>query len=342
MEATSTLNVVSDPQFDQIRAETVSAALNEVHLMLGIVGGGITILAIALAFIFAGSIREFRSEIREQIRTSVLASLQDSQFIRTTLEPLLREFVRKEYETRITDINSQISLLKDNLELQSFLDLAKEVGKSDSYSNQQRDELMKFVVLFKDREGILDRAAFREALELTLDSYAAAGVDHLMEQVEEIYSDLLPKYRGFVITYVEFYSRIVIGSSSLSDSPVDRLKYYIGRALSFRMMGLALRHDMLLRVKILRDNFDGTEDEFQTIVDNDKLIENFIKEDLVSLDSREASYIIQSLIDTADLNIQSAQVRRIVSCSNFLLNCAHVKPFVVEFQKMIAEGSDGL
>lgn len=230
-------------------SDITAQALERVNLIIGSFSVIFTLLFIVVGVVIYGSIRELKSETRELIDVAVASRLQDQGFIGSKIDASVQKAVREEVDRRVMQLNSLYDQLNTKFEISTLYDQAASVKAKSSFSNAERDELVRQLQHLDGREGLEGNAQFITALENTIDSFFAAGLRHQIAEIEMMYEDILASQQRYVLTLVQHYGLIVIGAVEPNESEVQRLRFYIDACEKQKRHDVALIYRIALHAK---------------------------------------------------------------------------------------------
>jgi len=179
----------------------------------------VTLVVTTFGFIGIRSLPDLRkkvfSDLRQELRTD------------PAIVTLIQDEVRQRF---VKDVEARLNRLSKESAFYQFWNQANEISQSDRFPRSLRDSVVESLAGFRDSDEILETRGFAHALEKTLDSFVAAGLDGDIDAIDDTLGHLAERAPGITHTMVAHYGRRVLGEVSVSSDVVVRFRKYCNYA----------------------------------------------------------------------------------------------------------------
>jgi hypothetical protein len=244
-----------------------------------------TVLLIGASFLGFGAWRNIRQGLRDQLRNDLRTELLASAPLKEELRSEVVKYVAADFEANSKRLERQILLNR-------LQHLSNKIKTQKSFSNIERDAMIKLLIAIKDDPMITENGDFKIALEHVLDAFYGASIWAKFDQIEQEFSHIIRESWGMVQTMVSCYGMRVIGEIEVDAGMIEKFNKYLDitedlkypeASLPWRMaLQLAMPtedHDRQIQIMI-EECGDYDQDEISRlirIIDRHTKLENFAR-----------------------------------------------------------------
>ncbi len=234
---------------EQVISQVTAEALERVNLIIGSFSSIVTVLLIVIGFFVYGSLRELKTETKENVTTSISERLSNSAFVDGIIKSSVEQVVRRELDIRNSVILSRYEELNLRFEITKLNDLANIIDGKDSFTNAERDEAVEILRSLSGRHETHSKTQFVTALNKIVVAFFRADLRHEVSEIERLYQSVLLSSPQCVFCLVQHYSMVVFGSVEPDEEDIHRLRLYIEACEKIQRSDIVLMYSILLSAR---------------------------------------------------------------------------------------------